>query len=153
MKGIIGFLVVTAGFAVGGMSCIPAGTDGPVTDPLGVVVVPNGAPIHIGGYWTLSGPDIDLGLDQKRGAEIAMDDHGNMVAGHPIVLHAEDSLCSLEGGQTAAASLAANPDIVVVVGPDCSSAATPGAKRSTINWVTASIVSRLSGSSTMRIGR
>ena len=127
MKSIIGFLVVTAGFAVGGMSCIPAGTDGPVTDPLGVVVVPNGAPIHIGGYWTLSGPDIDLGLDQKRGAEIAMDDQGNMVAGHPIVFHAEDSLCSFEGGQTAAANLAANPDIVVVIGPDCSSAATPGA--------------------------
>ena len=127
MKSIIGFLVVTAGFAVGGMSCIPAGTDGPVTDPLGVVVVPNGAPIHIGGYWTLSGPDIDLGLDQKRGAEIAMDDQGNMVAGHPIVFHAEDSLCSFEGGQTAAANLAANPDIVVVIGPDCSSAATAGA--------------------------
>jgi branched-chain amino acid transport system substrate-binding protein len=127
MKRIIGFLVVVACAAVGGVSCIPAGTDGPVTDPLGVVVVPNGAPIHIGGYWTLSGPDIDLGLDQKRGAEIAMDDHGNMVAGHPIVLHAEDSLCSLEGGQTAAANLAANADIVVVIGPDCSSAATPGA--------------------------
>ena len=127
MKSIVGFFVVSAGVAVGGVSCMPAGTDGPVPDPLGVVVVPNGAPIHIGGYWTLSGPDVDLGLDQKRGAEIAMDDHGNMVAGHPIVLHAEDSLCSPEGGQTAAAGLAANPDIVVVIGPDCSSAAAPGA--------------------------
>jgi branched-chain amino acid transport system substrate-binding protein len=126
MKSIIGFLVV-AGVAVGGVSCGPAGTDGTVTDPIGVIVIPNGAPIHIGGYWTLSGPDIDLGLDQKRGAEIAMDDQGNMVAGHPIVFHAEDSQCSLEGGQTAAANLAANPDIVVVIGPDCSSAATPGA--------------------------
>ena len=77
MKSIIGFFVVSAGVALG-VSCIPVGTDGPVTDPLGVVVVPNGAPIHIGGYWTLSGPDIDLGLDQKRGAEIAMDDHGNI---------------------------------------------------------------------------
>ena len=126
MKSIIGFLVV-AGVAVGGVSCGPSGTDGTVTDPIGVIVIPNGAPIHIGGYWTLSGPDIDLGLDQKRGAEIAMDDQGNMVAGHPIVFHAEDSQCSLEGGQTAAANLAANPDIVVVIGPDCSSAATPGA--------------------------
>ena len=81
---------------------------------------------HIGGYWTLSGPDVNLGLDQKRGAEIAMDDAGNMVAGHQIKFYAEDSQCNAEGGQTAATKLASNRNIVVVVGPDCSSAGTPG---------------------------
>ena len=119
-------LVVAAGFAAGAMSGISAETVGPVTDPLGVVKIPKGAPIHIGGYWTLSGPDVNLGLDQKRGAEIAMDDHWNMVAGHPIKFYAEDSQCNAEGGQTAATKLASNRNIVVVVGPDCSSAGTPG---------------------------
>jgi branched-chain amino acid transport system substrate-binding protein len=119
-------LVVAAGFAAGAMSGLSAETVGPVTDPLGVVKIPKGAPIHIGGYWTLSGPDVNLGLDQKRGAEIAMDDAGNMVAGHPIKFYAEDSQCNAEGGQTAATKLASNRNIVVVVGPDCSSAGTPG---------------------------
>ncbi len=119
-------LAVAAGVATGAMSGVSAETVGPVTDPLGVVKIPKGAPIHIGGYWTLSGPDVNLGLDQKRGAEIAMDDRGNMVAGHPIKFYAEDSQCNAEGGQTAATKLASNRNIVVVVGPDCSSAGTPG---------------------------
>ena len=119
-------LVTAAGVVVGGLSSVSAETLGPVTDPLGVVKISKGAPIHIGGYWTLSGPDVDIGLDQKRGAEIAMGNWGNMVAGHPIKFYAEDSQCSAEGGQTAATKLASNQDIVVVVGPDCSSAGTPG---------------------------
>ena len=119
-------LIAMAGIALGGLSGVAAETVGPVTDPLGVVKIPKGAPIHIGGYWTLSGPDVNLGLDQKRGAEIAMDDAGNMVAGHPIKFYAEDSQCNAEGGQTAATKLASNRNIVVVVGPDCSSAGTPG---------------------------
>ena len=85
-------LSVAAGVAIGATSGVSAETMGPVTDPLGVVKIPKGASIHIGGYWTLSGPDVNLGLDQKRGAEIAMDDAGNMVAGHPIKFYAEDSV-------------------------------------------------------------
>jgi len=120
-------LFAATAFAVGSMSGVSAAeTKGPVTDEIGVVKIRKGAPIHIGGYWTLSGPDVNLGLDQKRGAEIAMDDADNMVAGHAIKFHAEDSQCNAEGGQTAAIKLASNQNIVVVVGPDCSSAGTPG---------------------------
>ena len=46
-------------------------TKGPVTDDIGVVEIPEGDPIVIGGYWTLSGPDTALGLDQKRAVEVA----------------------------------------------------------------------------------
>ncbi|MGI9415153.1 MAG: branched-chain amino acid ABC transporter substrate-binding protein [Hyphomicrobiales bacterium] len=102
-------------------------TKGPVTDEIGVVMIPKGAPIFIGGYWTLSGPDTALGLDQKRGAEIALDDNGGKAAGHPVKMVVEDSQCNAEGGQTAATKLASNQRIVLVVGPDCSSAATPAA--------------------------
>jgi len=102
-------------------------TKGPVTDDLGVVEIPKDAPIVIGGYWTLSGPDTALGLDSKRGVEVAFDEIGNTIAGHPIQLAAEDSLCTAEGGQTAATKLASLPNVVAVIGPDCSSSATAAA--------------------------
>ena len=104
-----------------------AATVGPVTDPIGVVRIPKGAPIQIGAYWVLSGADTALGLDEKRGVEIAFKDLGGKVLGHPLKLNAEDDGCNAEGGQTAATKLAANPQTVIVLGPACSSAATPGA--------------------------
>jgi branched-chain amino acid transport system substrate-binding protein len=110
--------------AAGLVGAAAAETQGPVTDELGVVVVEKGEPIVFGGYWALSGAEISLGLDQKRGVELAFDDHNNELLGHPLRLVAEDSQCSAEGGQTAATKLAANEDIVVVIGPDCSSSAT-----------------------------
>ncbi|MFZ1430378.1 MAG: branched-chain amino acid ABC transporter substrate-binding protein [Geminicoccaceae bacterium] len=102
-------------------------TKGPVTDEIGVVVIPNGAPIRLGGYWVLSGPDSALGIDQMRGVELAIKAQGRALLGHPIKLIAEDSGCSAEGGQTAATKLAAQPQLVAVIGPSCSSEATPGA--------------------------
>jgi branched-chain amino acid transport system substrate-binding protein len=104
-----------------------AETKGPVTDDIGVVEIPEGAPIVIGGYWTLTGPDTALGLDQKRSVEVAFDQIDNQILGHPIQFIAEDSLCNAEGGQAAATKLASIPDVVAVLGPDCSSSATPGA--------------------------
>ncbi|MGE0213411.1 MAG: branched-chain amino acid ABC transporter substrate-binding protein [Parvibaculaceae bacterium] len=109
------------------LAAMAAETKGPVTDDIGVVEIPNGAPIVIGGYWVISGPDTALGLDSKRGAEIAFDDVGNKIAGHDIQFVVEDDGCNAEGGQTAATKLAAVPNIVAVLGPACSSAATPGA--------------------------
>jgi branched-chain amino acid transport system substrate-binding protein len=104
-----------------------AQTLGPVTDEIGVIRVPKGAPVQIGGYWVLSGSDTALGLDSRRGAEIAIKDVGGTVLGHPIKLNVEDDQCSAEGGQTATTKLAASPQTTVVLGPACSSAATPGA--------------------------
>lgn len=120
-------LSVAVALAAGISAAMAAQTLGPVTDEIGVVKIPKGAPIQIGGYWTLSGADVNLGLDQKRAVEIAFDDANNMVAGHAIKLLAEDSQCNAEGGQTAATKIASNQNIVAVVGPDCSSSATPGA--------------------------
>jgi branched-chain amino acid transport system substrate-binding protein len=117
--------------AIAAVAAYPAAdateTKGPVTDDIGVLVIPKGAPIQIGGYWVLSGPDTALGTDQKRAVEIAIKDVGGKLLGHPIKFNAEDSLCNAEGGQTAATKLAANPATAIVVGPSCSSEATPGA--------------------------
>src|SRR3954471_21646720 len=76
-----------------------AETKGPVTDELGVVEISKEAPITIGGYWVISGADTALGVDSKRGAEIAFDDLNNAIAGHPIQMMVEDDACNAEGGQ------------------------------------------------------
>jgi branched-chain amino acid transport system substrate-binding protein len=104
-----------------------AATVGPVTDPLGVVRIPKGAPVQIGGMWVISGADTALGVDEQRGVEIAFKDVGSKVMGHPLKLNTEDDQCNAEGGQTAATKLAANPQTIVVLGPACSSVATPAA--------------------------
>ena len=49
-------------------------TKGPVTDDIGVLVIPKGAPIQIGAYWVMSGANSALGIDEKRGVEIAIKD-------------------------------------------------------------------------------
>ena len=113
--------VVAAGMVSG--LALAAETKGPVTDDLGVVEIPKDAPIVIGGYWVISGPDTALGLDSQRGVEIAFDELGNTIAGHPIQLIVEDDQCNAEGGQTAGTKLASLPNIVAVLGPACSSAA------------------------------
>ncbi len=107
------------------LSC--AATLGPVTDPIGVVRIPKVAPIQIGGYWVMSGADTAMGLDSKRGAELAFRDIGNKLLNHPVKFTVEDDQCNAEGGQTAATKLAANPQLLVVLGGACSSAATPAA--------------------------
>jgi branched-chain amino acid transport system substrate-binding protein len=104
-----------------------AQTLGPVTDDIGVIRIAKGAPVQIGAYWVLSGADTALGLDSRRGAELAFKDAGGIILGHPIKFNVEDDQCNAEGGQTAATKLAANPQTAVVLGPACSSAATPGA--------------------------
>jgi branched-chain amino acid transport system substrate-binding protein len=103
-----------------------AETKGPVTDDLGVLMIPKGAPIQIGAYWVMSGADSALGIDEKRGVEIAVKDQGGTLVGHPIKLNVEDDGCNAEGGQTAATKLAASPNTAIVLGPACSSAATSG---------------------------
>ena len=75
----------------------------------------------------MSGADLALGIDEKRGVEIAIKDQGGTLVGHPIKLSVEDDGCNAEGGQTAATKLAANPNTAIVLGPACSSAATSGA--------------------------
>lgn len=104
-----------------------AETVGPVTDDLGVVEIAAGEPMQIGSYLALTGPDAALGIDARRGVEIAIENFGGTVLGHPLEIVFEDEGCSAEGGQTAATRLASNPELVAVIGSSCSSAARAGA--------------------------
>ena len=62
-----------------------------------------------------------------RGIEIAVDDMGGELLGHPIEIVGEDTGCSPEGGQAAATKLASDTSLVAVVGTSCSSEARVGA--------------------------
>ena len=96
-------------------------------DPMGVVKIKKGEPIHIANWMVVAGPDASLGTDTKRGVEIAVDDVGGKILGHPIKITTQDTGCNAEGGQAAATKLASDPTIVAAVGSNCSSEARPGA--------------------------
>jgi len=96
------------------------------TDAIGCVDIAPGDPIHIAFEMVISGADATLGLDTKYGAELAIDDKGGELLGHPIKFDGQDSGCNAEGGTAAATKLAADSTIVAVIGTNCSSEAVPG---------------------------
>jgi branched-chain amino acid transport system substrate-binding protein len=97
-----------------------------VKDPIGVVKLRPGEPVHIAYWVVISGANTSLGTDIVRGIEIAVDTFGGSIKGFPIKVSGQDSGCSAEGGQAAATRLAADPTIVAAIGSACSSAAKPG---------------------------
>ncbi|MGD9235302.1 MAG: ABC transporter substrate-binding protein, partial [Desulfobacterales bacterium] len=115
-------MIVTFAF----MIAFASGVQAEVTDPIGVVKLGPGEPIHIAYWVVISGPNTSLGTDVVRGIEIAMDDFGGQIKGFPLKLSGQDAGCSAEGGQAAATRLAADPTIIAAIGSTCSSAAKPG---------------------------
>ena len=110
-------------------ACQPAGSGfTPPEDPLGVVEIPEGEPLHIAYWGVLSGADATLGEDSKRGVEIAIDDRGGELLGHEISLTTEDGGCTPEGGATAAQKLAADTTLVGLIGSACSDETVGGIK-------------------------
>ena len=95
----------------------------PCSHPLGCVTIGPGESIHVAYALALSGASSSLGIDERNGIEIAIDDSGGKILGHDIQLTGEDEACSAEGGATAGANLAADPTIVAVIGTSCSVAA------------------------------
>ena len=88
------------------------GVQAEVKDPIGVVKLRPGEPIHIAYWFVMSGPNTSLGTDTVRGIEIATDTFGGKIKGWPIKISGQDTGCSAEGGQAAATRLAADPTIV-----------------------------------------
>ena len=112
--------------AFGFLFAFAFGVQAEVSDPIGVVKLRPGEPIHIGYWFVISGPNTSLGTDTVRGMEIASDDFGGEIKGHPIKISGQDTGCGAEGGQAAATKLAADPSIVAAIGSNCSSAAQAG---------------------------
>ncbi len=110
-------------FAAAGLLAVAVA--GPVSaqapeDPLGVVEIPAGEPVVIAGWGVLSGADASLGQDWVNSMIIAANDRDNEIMGHPIEIITEDAGCTPEGGATAAAKLASNPQLVGLIGSACS---------------------------------
>jgi branched-chain amino acid transport system substrate-binding protein len=108
--------------------CRPSPPPFACTDAIGCVEVAPDDPIELGVLQVLSGEQAPFGLSGLRSIELAVDDRGGELLGHPIELRVEDSLCSKEGGATAASKIAADPQIVGIIGPTCSGAAETAVK-------------------------
>jgi branched-chain amino acid transport system substrate-binding protein len=99
-------------------------------DEFGCVEVAAGAPIQLASLLSISGDTAFLGTDSNHGVELAIDyldetfdaTPGQLLE-HDVALQQEDDGCSAEGGQAGATAIAANPDIVAVIGTSCSSSA------------------------------
>ena len=92
-------------------------------DAIGCIEIKPGESIHIAYALVVNGPDASLGVDSRRGIELAIADRAATLLNHPIELTGEDTACNAEGGQAAATKLAADPTIVGVIGTNCSSEA------------------------------
>ena len=104
---------------VGGSAAQDTGCE----DELGCVIIAPDEPVSIGYMLVTSGAIAFLGEDSLGGIELALAERGNRLLGRETELIGEDSLCSPEGGQTAAANLVADGQILGVIGSNCSSAA------------------------------
>ncbi len=98
------------------------------TDALGCVTIAPDEPIKIGVLQVLSGELEPAGREQLQSVEVAIADRDGELLGHPLELQSEDSLCSGEGGTTAALKLVADPQMVGIIGPMCSGAGATAAK-------------------------
>jgi branched-chain amino acid transport system substrate-binding protein len=112
--------------ALFGAACAPDEGGGEFTaGPLGAVTVAPGAAIKIADLQTITADTASLGTDQVRAVDIAIADKGGKLLDHPIEHQVEDELCKAEGGTTAGQKVAADPQIVGVIGTSCSGAAVP----------------------------
>lgn len=97
-------------------------------DPVGCVDIAPGDPLKLATLQAISGPVVNLGTDQVRAIEVALDDVNNEFRGHPITLQTEDDLCAAEGGTTGSQKILADPQIVAMIGTSCSGAGVPASE-------------------------
>jgi branched-chain amino acid transport system substrate-binding protein len=103
--------------------CGPAGPSFECSDALGCLEIPPGEPVKIGVIQALSGDMAPQGRELLQCVELTAAERDNELLGHPLQLERADSLCSGEGGTTAALKIVADQQIVGIIGPTCSGAA------------------------------
>ena len=111
-------------------ACVPSltkATPFPCTDAIGCVTIGPGAPINLGVIETLSGGSSPGGIEQVQSIQLAVAERGSQLLGHPLALQVEDDHCSAEGGANAALKVVADPQVVGILGTNCSSAAVTAA--------------------------
>ena len=119
---------ILAGLVILMAACQPAATPFQCADALGCVKILPGEPLKLGVLQTLSGGSAPAGIEQERSIRLALAQYGNMLLGHPIELKVEDERCSAEGGANAVLPILADPQVVGILGTNCSSAAVTAGK-------------------------
>ncbi len=79
-----------------------------------------GEPLKIGYLLMEANP---LGLDSRRGAEIALSDFGGEIYGHPVGLTGFDSECNVLAAQRGAQILIRDDSVIAILGTTCSGGA------------------------------
>ena len=107
----------------GGGTSATGGAVDCASDEFGCVEIAAGDPIQLASLLSITGETAYLGTDSNHGVELAIDFLDDtfdatpgQLLGHDVTLQQEDDGCSAEGGQAGATALAANPDIVAVIG-------------------------------------
>jgi branched-chain amino acid transport system substrate-binding protein len=93
-------------------------------DEWGTIVIPEGQPIKIALGAMLTGDYASLGIDIKNGAELAVQEKGQIL-GHPLVLQAEDDGCAGPPSVAIAEKICNDPLVVGLVGYMCSGGSKP----------------------------
>ena len=114
MSMLLVLLILAAGLQALGPAC---------QDDIGCVVIGPDEPVTIGYMLATSGAVAFLGEDSLGGIELALIARDNQLLGREIELLGEDSLCTPEGGQTAAENLVSDGQVLGIIGTSCSSAA------------------------------
>jgi branched-chain amino acid transport system substrate-binding protein len=102
--------------------CGPATPSFECTDAIGCVEIPRDETIKIGVLQNLTGEG-PPGLFMLHCVELAVEARDGQLVDLPVEVVSADSKCSGEGGTTAALKIAADPQVVGIVGPSCSGAA------------------------------
>ena len=102
---------------------MPALADVECEDALGCVELGADDPIVIGAMLASSGATAFFGEDSLGGIELAILERGEELLGREIELIVEDSLCTVEGGQTAARRVTSDETVVGIIGTNCTTAA------------------------------
>lgn len=127
LLGVLALVIAACGGSSGGTE--PEECE---TDPLGCVEIGADEAVKLGSLLVTTGPNSSLGLDSQYGVELALDAWGTdgefdgvngQIKGHDLTLVAEDDGCSADGGTAGANKLAADSQMVAVIGTSCSSAA------------------------------
>ena len=104
--------------AVSASTSIPA-------DPWGNIVIPPGQSVKVGLSSALAGSYAVYGTDMLNGVDLAIEKFGGSLHGWTLTSEGQDDGCEGAAGVTVAEQFSADPNILGVIGPMCSSSIVP----------------------------
>jgi branched-chain amino acid transport system substrate-binding protein len=117
------FVAALGAIAMVAAACGGGGGEVPEAGDLGAVIVPDGEAVQIRSLEAITGEVAFLGIPNQNATEMAIDDYGQ-IQDHDVTIGTGlDDLCSNEGGQAAAQTIASDDQVVGVIGTSCSGAA------------------------------